>query len=144
MITSSTSTEFSRFFHYPERNHSFMFSIRNTVLAFVLIAFLLSSPPLKAKEESKKKQAIPAKDDMKKAIEKFKKRPRKKPMPPQVLKIFAQGIEKVRQSEAMKQAVKKGDTAPDFTLPSTDGKKVRLKDLLKKGPVVIVWYRGAW
>ena len=36
------------------------------------------------------------------------------------------------------------DVAPDFTLPDATGKLVKLSDLLKKGPVVLTWYRGGW
>jgi len=38
----------------------------------------------------------------------------------------------------------KGDLAPDFTLPNADGTPVNLTDLLKNGPVVMVFYRGIW
>ena len=41
-------------------------------------------------------------------------------------------------------ALKAGDTAPDFTLPGSDGQIVSLKDLLKSGPVVLSFYRGGW
>jgi peroxiredoxin len=34
--------------------------------------------------------------------------------------------------------------APDFKLKDQDGKDVSLKELRKKGPVVIVFYRGNW
>ena len=37
-----------------------------------------------------------------------------------------------------------GDRAPDFALPGVDGETVRLADLLKQGPVVLTFYRGAW
>jgi peroxiredoxin len=40
--------------------------------------------------------------------------------------------------------LKSGDTAPDFTLPGSDGHIVSLKDLLKSGPVVLSFYRGGW
>lgn len=40
--------------------------------------------------------------------------------------------------------IKVGEKAPDFTLSNALGKKVSLKDELKKGPVVLVFYRGAW
>lgn len=36
------------------------------------------------------------------------------------------------------------DTAPNFTSIDQNGKTVVLKDLLKKGSVVIVFYRGEW
>ena len=34
--------------------------------------------------------------------------------------------------------------APDFKAKDQDGNEVRLKDLLKKGKVVLVFYRGYW
>jgi len=40
--------------------------------------------------------------------------------------------------------LKVGEKAPDFTLPNAFGKKVSLYSELKKGPVVLVFYRGAW
>jgi peroxiredoxin len=40
--------------------------------------------------------------------------------------------------------IRVGEPAPDFTLPNAFGKPVHLYDELKKGPVVLVFYRGAW
>lgn len=40
--------------------------------------------------------------------------------------------------------IKPGEKAPDFSLPNAFGKSVRLSELLKDGPVVLVFYRGAW
>jgi peroxiredoxin Q/BCP len=37
-------------------------------------------------------------------------------------------------------AVRVGDVAPDFTLPSQGGEPVRLYDLLERGPVVLYFY----
>jgi peroxiredoxin len=37
-----------------------------------------------------------------------------------------------------------GDRAPDFTLPNAFGGKVQLSKLLREGPVVLTFYRGAW
>lgn len=37
-----------------------------------------------------------------------------------------------------------GDSAPDFVLPNAFGIRVKLSDQLKKGPVVLAFYRGAW
>lgn len=40
--------------------------------------------------------------------------------------------------------LKVGSKAPDFTLGNAYGKSVKLYDTLKKGPVVLIFYRGAW
>jgi len=40
--------------------------------------------------------------------------------------------------------IKIGEHAPDFTLPNAYGNKVSLFESLKEGPVVLVFYRGAW
>lgn len=40
--------------------------------------------------------------------------------------------------------LKVGEKAPGFTLGNAFGKPVSLADYLKKGPVVLTFYRGAW
>lgn len=40
--------------------------------------------------------------------------------------------------------IKPGEKAPDFTLGNAYGKPVRLSEQLRRGPVVLVFYRGAW
>jgi peroxiredoxin len=40
--------------------------------------------------------------------------------------------------------MKIGDKAPDFSLLNAEGKAVKLSALLKKGPVILTFYRGAW
>jgi len=40
--------------------------------------------------------------------------------------------------------LKVGDKAPDFNLKNAFGKNVRLSSLTKEGPVILVFYRGAW
>ena len=42
------------------------------------------------------------------------------------------------------KALKVGDKVPNFTLKNALGKKVKLSALLKKGNVVLTWYRGGW
>jgi peroxiredoxin len=41
-------------------------------------------------------------------------------------------------------ALSVGDTAPEFVLPDARGRDVCLGDLLERGPVVLVFYRGGW
>ena len=57
---------------------------------------------------------------------------------------YEKGIAYVRSSGVMESAVNVGDKAPGFTLPDAVGNKVSLHDVLEKGPVVLVWYRGGW
>lgn len=40
--------------------------------------------------------------------------------------------------------LKTGDKAPAFSLPNAYGKTITLSSLLNNGPVVLVFYRGAW
>ena len=40
--------------------------------------------------------------------------------------------------------IKVGERAPGFTLPNAQGETVTLSQLLRHGPVVLTFYRGAW
>ncbi|MER6843224.1 peroxiredoxin-like family protein [Streptomyces platensis] len=42
------------------------------------------------------------------------------------------------------RALRTGDTAPGFSLPTATGRTVTLDGLLSAGPVVLTFYRGAW
>jgi peroxiredoxin len=42
------------------------------------------------------------------------------------------------------RSIKQGEKAPDFVLPDVHGENVRLSQLLAKGPVVLIFYRGSW
>ena len=63
---------------------------------------------------------------------------------PEVVQAYQQGIDQVAQSGIVEKAKKVGDQAPLFELPNAGGQPVKLADQLKQGPVVLVWYRGAW
>lgn len=63
---------------------------------------------------------------------------------PAAAQIFAEGVKEVAASGIVAQAPKVGDRVVPFELPDADGRLVRLTDLLKRGPVVLVWYRGGW
>lgn len=47
-------------------------------------------------------------------------------------------------SDITKNSLKTGDQAIEFSLPNATGQQVSLSDLLKKGPVVLSFYRGGW
>ncbi len=42
------------------------------------------------------------------------------------------------------QGLNVNDTAPEFSAKDQFGKEINLKTLLKKGPVVVMFYRGQW
>lgn len=42
------------------------------------------------------------------------------------------------------RALRVGAHAPDVTLPDASGKPVRLSDVWRRGPLVVVFYRGGW
>ncbi len=61
-----------------------------------------------------------------------------------MIKKFEQSVEQVRAQGVEAKALKVGAAAPDFELPEARGKTVSLSAMTKEGPVVLVWYRGAW
>lgn len=65
-------------------------------------------------------------------------------VPPEALKVFASTTASLVKSGLAEKALKKGDTIPSFSLPNAKGDTVSSLDLLKKGPLVIDFYRGAW
>ncbi|MCX6319027.1 MAG: peroxiredoxin-like family protein [Bacteroidetes bacterium] len=42
------------------------------------------------------------------------------------------------------QGLQVNDMAPDFTAMDQNGNKINLKEVLEKGPAVVVFYRGQW
>ena len=58
--------------------------------------------------------------------------------------ILTGDMDRVRSAGTVANALKVGQSAPDFTLPDAFGKPVSLKALLAKGPVVVSFYRGEW
>ena len=64
--------------------------------------------------------------------------------PPRINRIRQDAIDNLVFSGLAKRAIRAGDHAPDFTLRDRDGSAVSSIDLLKRGPVVLVFYRGRW
>ena len=64
--------------------------------------------------------------------------------PPDLFGVFAAEQDRLDRTTDRNGHVKVGDTVPDFSLPTADGSTVALDDLLRNGPAVLVFYRGAW
>lgn len=58
--------------------------------------------------------------------------------------VYADGIQAVIDAKITESALQVGDKAPNFTLSNAKGDDVTLYDELKKGPVILMWYRGGW
>jgi len=57
--------------------------------------------------------------------------------------VMARHIDELRNGLA-KTALKKGDRAPPIALTNANGDLVDLESLLKRGPVIVTFYRGGW
>ncbi len=57
------------------------------------------------------------------------------------LSSFAQTKPDISQQKIV---LKSGDIAPDFDLKDQNGKTVKLSKVIKKSPVMLVFYRGFW
>ena len=64
--------------------------------------------------------------------------------PPDRIAAAEGAIAEIAASGILEKAVKKGDKAPDFTLPNAIGESVNLYAALENGPVILTWYRGSW
>ena len=59
-------------------------------------------------------------------------------------KMYSEGLDAVRSSGIIESAKNTGDTAPEFILKNASGEEISLSSYLKKGPVILTWYRGGW
>ncbi len=64
--------------------------------------------------------------------------------PPQVVAVMHKATADLIASGQAERALKAGAKAPEFALPDAHGATVRSADLLKKGPLVLTFYRGVW
>lgn len=63
---------------------------------------------------------------------------------PTKIDVYQKGIDALANGTALSNALNVGDSAPNISLPDARNHMVELKDLLKKGPVILSWYRGGW
>lgn len=64
--------------------------------------------------------------------------------PPEVIEAGKQGTRELRSSGIVDKALNVGASIPSFTLSDAHGRQVKSADLLEDGPMVLVFYRGAW
>ena len=64
--------------------------------------------------------------------------------PADVSYALQQSIDGAKSSGIAKRALKAGDRAFEFSLSNAHGREIALADLLRKGPLVLNFYRGGW
>jgi hypothetical protein len=64
--------------------------------------------------------------------------------PPDAFALVNQTLADLAQTGLQETALKVGDAAPSFSLLDQDGRLVDSQELLAKGPLVLVFYRGMW
>jgi peroxiredoxin len=62
----------------------------------------------------------------------------------EILSVYDRDAEALAAGDTFAGALRAGDGAPPFRLADARGGAVALADLLAGGPVVLVFYRGAW
>ena len=65
-------------------------------------------------------------------------------LPPETVHTMHHATEALMQSNIMDQVLKVGEQAPHFALPDHKGDMVGTEELLRKGPLVVSFYRGVW
>src|SRR3954468_17061695 len=63
---------------------------------------------------------------------------------PAAYRALLDDLTEVLRQAALSGVLKAGDPMPDFVLPDADGELVFSDDLLRKGPLVVVFFRGEW
>jgi peroxiredoxin len=53
-------------------------------------------------------------------------------------------LQRLDTGQIAKEVAKPGDRMPDFLLPSAEGRLVSSAELLARGPLIIVFFRGDW
>ncbi|CAN7755584.1 peroxiredoxin-like family protein [Rhizobium sp. LjRoot258] len=64
--------------------------------------------------------------------------------PPHIWRVRQEAIDDLVSTGIAERAIHAGDHAPEFRLRNPDGNVISSYDLLKGGPIVIVFYRGGW
>jgi peroxiredoxin len=65
-------------------------------------------------------------------------------VPEKIKKIMKEAAEKLLKLDIENKALKVGDQLPEFGLKNATGSIVNIYELIKKGPLIINFYRGAW
>lgn len=67
-----------------------------------------------------------------------------KAVPEETIEIMHNATEELNRSGILQNCLQPGDSAPEFTLEDSHGKKYHLAELLEGGPLILKFFRGDW
>ena len=65
-------------------------------------------------------------------------------VPQEVLEAFGKSIKDLKTKNIEEKSIKLGAIMPDFSLPNAKNEIIHSKEILKKGKMIIAFYRGSW
>jgi hypothetical protein len=65
-------------------------------------------------------------------------------LPPDARAVIERFRDELKKSGIADRTLRVGQRAPEFSLSDSNGQSVSSAELLKKGPLVVSFYRGKW
>lgn len=65
-------------------------------------------------------------------------------VPAEAAAVMQRSAEQLQESGIVRLALEAGKSAPAFELPDATGNIHSSKELLKRGPLILNFYRGSW
>ncbi|REJ78940.1 MAG: AhpC/TSA family protein [Acidobacteria bacterium] len=108
---------------------------------FFIVAALMVFTPLSVfgQAGSEKSKNKPVTEELLEMEKRFEKQ-----APPDLLEAGRKGNEEISESGVVDSALKVGDSMPGFELKDAYDKVHSSASLLEEGPIILVFYRGAW
>ena len=120
---------------------------KNSAILIVVMAFTMACETKEKKQENSTEEMImetPQEQGELDALLEVRRKASAAKASDEKKKIYAEGIEDVKNSGILEKALNVGDKAPNFTLNNATNNPVSLYDELENGPVILTWYRGGW
>lgn len=65
-------------------------------------------------------------------------------LPQEVINAFGKSVDDLKTKNMEDRCIQPGEKMPEFILPNATGKMIHSNDILKKGKMILAFYRGSW
>ncbi|OCA75252.1 peroxiredoxin-like family protein [Chryseobacterium arthrosphaerae] len=65
-------------------------------------------------------------------------------LPQEVINAFGKSVDDLKTKNMEDRCIQPGEKMPEFILPNATGKMIDSNDILKKGKMILAFYRGSW